>query len=362
MNSTSPPPLLFIVGTRPNFIKIAPICLALRNRSDMAYQIVHTGQHYDQLMSDVFFEELQIPQPDFHLNVGSGSQGAQTGAIMAKVEELCLAHPFSAIIVIGDVNSTLAGALVGAKLHIPVAHIEAGLRSYNRAMPEEINRVVADHVSDWLFAPTQLAMDNLAQEGLADRAHFSGDVMYDMILHGLEVAKAKSRILERLNLQPRGYYLATLHRPYNVDEPGCLKQILEGLAGLEKPVVLAAHPRLRKNLAKFGLPVAENIQLTEPFGYLDFIILEKEADKIITDSGGVQKEAFFLQTPCLTLRPETEWIETIEAGANMLIKDRTSQAILDAASLEFSPDYSAAPYGLGNASEIVLDVLAKLPT
>ncbi|MCB0572077.1 MAG: UDP-N-acetylglucosamine 2-epimerase (non-hydrolyzing) [Phaeodactylibacter sp.] len=349
--------LLFVVGARPNFIKIAPLCAELSKRSGLPFRIVHTGQHYDKQMSDVFFEELQIPQPDFHLNIGSGGHGQQSGAMMMKLEELCLGNAFSAIVVIGDVNSTLAGALVGAKLHIPVAHVEAGLRSFNRAMPEEVNRVVADHVSDWLFAPTQLAMHNLANEGLASRAYFSGDVMYDMILKGLELAREKSDILRKLELEPRQYYLATLHRPYNVDDPDCLKNIIGGLAGLEKPVVLAAHPRLRKNLSEFGIRANGNIRLTEPFGYLDFIMLEKEAVRVVTDSGGVQKEAFFLKTPCLTLRPETEWVETVDAGANVLVRQRTTQAILDAAGQSMSPRYDEQPYGGGNASERIVDVI-----
>lgn len=352
--------LLFVVGARPNFIKIAPLCRELRKRGGIPFRIVHTGQHYDKLMSDVFFEELHIPRPDFHLNVGSGGHGQQTGAMMMKLEGLCLAHPFSAIVVIGDVNSTLAGALVGAKLHIPVAHVEAGLRSFNRTMPEEVNRVVTDHVSDLLFAPTRTAMRNLGNEGLADRACYSGDVMFDMILRGLELAREKSDILSRLELERKGYYLATFHRPYNVDDPACLRNIIDGLAGLEKPVVLAAHPRLQKNLRQFGIEANGNIRLTEPFGYLDFIMLEKEAIRVLTDSGGVQKEAFFLQTPCLTLRPETEWVETVEAGANVLVEERTVQAILDAAKLELSPRFGEQPYGGGNASQIIVDKLESV--
>lgn len=349
--------LLFVVGARPNFIKIAPICKALKDTPHMPFKIVHTGQHYDRLMSDVFFDELEIPAPDFHLNIGSGNHGQQTGAMMAMLEELCLTHPFSAIVVIGDVNSTLAGALVGAKLHIPVAHVESGLRSFNRAMPEEINRVVTDHVSDILFAPTQTAMLNLEREGLEDRAFFSGDVMYDMSLQGLEKAREKSNVLSSLQLVSRGYYLATLHRPYTVDDPAGLKAVMTGLSELDKPVVLAAHPRLRKNLEQFAVSPGPNVRITEPFGYLDFLILIKEADKVITDSGGIQKESFFLQTPCLTLRPETEWIETVEAGANILVKERTAQAILEAAKLKMTPAYESRPYGQGNAGKIIVDFI-----
>ena len=349
--------LLFVVGARPNFIKIAPLCIELGKRGGMPFQIVHTGQHYDQLMSDVFFEELNIPEPDFKLEVGSGSHGKQTGDMMAKLEGLCQEHAFSCIVVIGDVNSTLAAALVGAKLNIPVAHVESGLRSFNRSMPEEINRIATDHVSDVLFVPTQLAMANLRNEGLQARSHFSGDVMYDMILHGLELAHKHSSILEQFQLSPKAYYLATLHRPYNVDAPEQLKAIMSGLSSLDAPVLLSAHPRLQKNLAQFGIAVGKNVQLTQPFGYLDFVVLEKNAREVITDSGGVQKEAFFVQTPCVTLRPETEWVETIETGANLLVPDRTAEAILKAAYQETAPRYEESPYGDGNASKIIIDIL-----
>ena len=349
--------LLFVVGARPNFIKIAPICMALRGEKNFPYQIVHTGQHYDEAMSDVFFKELAIPQPDFHLNIGSAGHGKQTGLIMAGIEQLCLEHPFSAMVVIGDVNSTLAGALVGAKSNIPVVHIESGLRSYNRSMPEEINRLATDHVSDLLFAPTQLAMDNLKKEGLEQLSHFSGDVMYDTMLHGLALAREKSRIMEQLNLDTKTYYLATLHRPYNVDEPDQLKAIMRGLSELQLPVILSAHPRLKKNLTQFGLSIGQNITITKPLGYLDFILLEQNAKKIITDSGGVQKEAFFVQTPCITLRPETEWVETINYGANVLVRERTTRAILEAVVQELKPRYEERPYGHGNSSEIIIDTI-----
>ena len=298
-----------MVGARPNFIKIAPICRVLRDKQTSNFKIVHTGQHYDEKMSAIFFEELDIPAPDFNLQIGSGSHENQTGKMMIALENLCLEHKFAAIIVIGDVNSTLAGALVGAKMNIPVVHIEAGLRSHNREMPEEINRIATDHVSDILFAPTQKGMDNLIAEGLSEFSFLSGDVMYDTILQGLQVAVEKSKILEDLNLSPQNYYLATLHRPYNVDNPDQLKEIFDGYAALEKTIILSAHPRLKKNLLQFDIKTGENIHITPPLGYLDFIMLQNHALKIITDSGGVQKEAFFLKKPCVTLRPETEWVE-----------------------------------------------------
>ncbi len=352
-----PKSILIVVGARPNFIKAAPLCKALSRYPGVLCKIVHTGQHYDRLLSDIFFEELHIPTPDFHLHVGSAPHGQQTGKMMAKLEALCLAHPFAALVVIGDVNSTLAGALVGAKLNIPVVHIEAGLRSFNRSMPEEINRIVTDHVSELLFAPTRRAMANLENEGLERRACFSGDVMYDMILEGLRVAQRRPSVLRRLHLNPKGYYLATLHRPYNVDDPGQLKEIMSGLSQVDGKVALSAHPHLRKNLLRFGVPMGKNIELLEPFGYIDFIMLEKNARKVITDSGGVQKESFFIQTPCVTLRPETEWEETVEAGANILVRRRTAEEIIGAVQAKGAPRYDQQPYGDGHASEIIIGTI-----
>lgn len=351
--------LLFVVGARPNFIKIAPLCSVLCRERSIPFKIVHTGQHYDDLMSDIFFQELGIPKPEFYLKVGSSSHGEQTGKMMTELEKLCMEHNFSALIVIGDVNSTLAGALVGSKLNIPVAHVESGLRSFNRTMPEEINRIATDHISDLLFAPTEMAMINLQREGLQDRSHFSGDVMYDMILLGLELAQRQSRILEQFDLGPEAYYLATLHRPYNVDQPEQLKEIITGLSRLDKPVILPAHPRLKKQLYQFGITVGENIHISDPLGYLDFIILENNAKKIITDSGGVQKEAFFLGVPCITLRPETEWVETIETGANLLVKNLTARAIRDAVAQHQVPRFEDRPYGDGRASDIILRKLEE---
>jgi UDP-GlcNAc3NAcA epimerase len=351
--------LLLVVGARPNFIKMAPLCRALEKRDDIFFKIVHTGQHYDYQMSDIFFKELNIPEPDFYLNIGSGSHARQTGHMIIKLEELCLEHAFCSIVVIGDVNSTLAGALVGAKMSIPVVHVESGLRSFNRSMPEEINRILTDHISELLFAPTQAAMNNLRREGLEARSHFSGDVMYDMVLQGLEMAEAISVILDELMLTPRNYYLVTLHRPSNVDNPEQLKTIMNGLALIKERVIISAHPRLAKMLHTFGISPAKNICITEPFGYLDFIVLEKNAKKVITDSGGVQKEAFFTQTPCVTLRTETEWVETVETGANILVKECTEEAILEAVFRDVAPFYEARPYGDGKAAEMIIEMIQQ---
>jgi UDP-GlcNAc3NAcA epimerase len=349
--------ILFVVGARPNFIKVAPLCEALNDVTDLEFKIVHTGQHYDQAMSDIFFQELNIPKPDFNMNIGSGTHGSQTGKMMIELEKICLQYAFAAIVVIGDVNSTLAGALVGSKLNIPVVHIESGLRSFNRNMPEEVNRIATDHVSHILFAPTQLAMDNLENEGLGNRSFFSGDVMYDMILRGIEIAQNKSNILKTLGLKPEDYYLGTLHRPYNVDQPQQLQQIMSALSKLEKKVLLSAHPRLKKNLSAFKIDLGENILLTPPLGYLDFITLQKNAIKVITDSGGVQKEAFFLKRPCVTLRPETEWMETVESRANILVKERTEENIIESVNRSSNACFSEKPYGDGNASNFIINTI-----
>ncbi len=351
------PKILFVVGARPNFIKVAPLCNAVKMDSGIDFSIVHTGQHYDNCMSDIFFKDLNIPTPDYHLKIGSNTHARQTARMMIAIEDLCLKNTFCAIVVIGDVNSTLAGALVGAKLNIPTIHIEAGLRSYNRQMPEEINRIATDHISELLFAPTKTALKNLQKEGLGDRSWFSGDVMYDMVLIGLTMAKTK--VLEQLKIEPNEFYLSTLHRPYNVDDRKQLKEIITALSSLDKPVILAAHPRLQKKLQSFRIIPGKNIKLTPPLGYLEFISLEKNAAKVITDSGGVQKEAFFMETPCITLRPETEWTETTVNGANVLVKERTTEAIREAALKKSIPEFSQKPYGDGSASEKIIEIIKQ---
>ncbi len=347
--------ILFVVGARPNFIKLAPLCYLLTEEVGICYEIVHTGQHYDEKMSQVFFEELGITPPTHHLGVGSGTHGEQTAKIMLQFEQICIGADYDGVVVIGDVNSTLAAALVACKLHLPVFHVEAGLRSFNRQMPEEINRIMADHVSDLLFAPTAIAMANLAREGLSERAILSGDVMYDMILRGLEMARERSNALEHLQLSAGQYYLATLHRPYNVDDPHQLGEIMTGLGSLDAPVVLSAHPRLRKMLDQSGIALPSSVTILAPQGYLDFVWLQHHARRVVTDSGGVQKEAFFLRTPCITLRSETEWAETIEAGANRLVPERTSEHIVEAVMADMVPDFDGYPYGHGNASEIIIE-------
>lgn len=305
-----------IVGARPQFIKLAPLSKALTGQHKEF--IVHTGQHYDYAMSEKIFMDLGIRKPDIHLGTGSGTQAAQTGEMMAKLETAMLEKKPDVIIVFGDTNSTLAGVMAASKLNIPIIHIEAGLRSYNRSMPEEINRIVADHVSKYLFAPTQTAVSILKQEGLKKNTFFTGDIMVDTMKNNLSIALEKSTIISDLKLNNEEYNLLTLHRNYNVDDKSILDHILNQLGELGEKIIFPVHPRTRKMLPD-SFSISENIHITEPLGYLDFIALENSAKRIITDSGGIQKEAYLLKKPCITLRTETEWVETVEEKWNLLI-------------------------------------------
>jgi UDP-GlcNAc3NAcA epimerase len=306
-----------IVGARPQFIKLAPLSAALQQQHQE--YIVHTGQHYDYAMSEKIFEDLGIRKPDIHLEIGAGGQTEQIAAMMLKLEAAMLEKKPDVVIVFGDTNSTLAGALIAAKLTIPIIHIEAGLRSFNRGMPEEINRIVTDHVSKYLFAPTPTAVANLKNEGLEKVTYLTGDIMVDTMKNSIAVALKKSAIMQQLQLQPQSFSLLTMHRHYNVDDSGIMEHILTQLGQLEDKIIFPVHPRTRKMLpASFTVP--QNIVLTEPQGYLDFIALQHAANKIITDSGGIQKEAYILRKPCITLRTETEWVETVQAGWNLLVQ------------------------------------------
>jgi UDP-GlcNAc3NAcA epimerase len=317
--------IVSIVGARPQFIKATPVSRALRQQHTEV--LVHTGQHYDHNMSAVFFEELDIPEPDYNLGIGSGPQGQQTGRILEAIERVLLDERPDWVLVYGDTNSTLAGALAAVKLHIPLAHIEAGLRSFNRRMPEEHNRVLTDHAADLLFCPTQTAVDNLAREGITRGVYNVGDVMYDAVLHNIGIAEKRSNVLERLELQPKGYLLATVHRAENTDDPMRLAGIVKAFGMLEELIVFPAHPRTRAALAAFDLALPDNVWIIEPVSYLDMLMLEKHARLILTDSGGVQKEAYFFAVPCVTLRDETEWVETVEAGWNVVVGANSERII-----------------------------------
>ena len=309
-----------IIGARPQFIKCAPVSRELRK---VATEIlIHTGQHYDDNMSQVFFRELNLPAPDYNLGVGSGPHGAQSGKMLKRIEEVVLKEEPDSILVYGDTNSTLAGALAAAKLHIPVAHVEAGLRSFNRRMPEEINRVVTDHLSSLLFCPTETAVNNLAREGITQGIKLVGDVMYDALLCSLQIAEKRATILKRLRLQPKAYFLATVHRAENINDAGRLKAIIKALEKISAiyTVIWPIHPHTRQVLEyqKLILSINHSLRIIDPVSYLDMLLLEKEAKVILTDSGGVQKEAFWLGIPCVTLREESEWVETVQTGWNTL--------------------------------------------
>lgn len=308
-----------IVGARPQFIKLAPLSSKLKGIHEEI--IVHTGQHYDYAMSEKIFLDLGIRKPDIHLETGSGSHAVQTAEMMVKLESAMISNRPDLVIVFGDTNSTLAGAMATSKLNIPLLHIEAGLRSFNRNMPEEINRIVTDHVSNIRFAPTQTSVQNLLNEGLGGQTYLTGDIMVDTMNFNLKIATQKSTILADLNLESGCFSLLTLHRDYNVDSLEILENLLTQLGQLDGKIIFPIHPRTRKMMvSNKNIPL--NIQLTEPLGYLDFITLENSSSRIITDSGGIQKEAYILKKPCFTLRTETEWVETVEEKWNWLISPK----------------------------------------
>ena len=327
MNTSSLEEIVSVVGARPQFIKLGPIARALDAVDGMKHRVIHTGQHYDDKMSAVFFEELGLPKPCVNLDVGSGAHGAQTGAMLARLEEQFLRMGPSFVFVYGDTNSTLAATLAAAKLHIPIVHIEAGLRSFNRHMPEEINRIVADHCADRLYAPTPTAMQNLTDENLLERSVFSGDVMRDAVQFNREISLEKSNILDRLGLSADAFALLTIHRPVNTSAEalGKILGVVAEFAGESYPVVFPVHPRSRPLLDALDEPVTSHIRVIEPVPYLDMLRLLDAADLVMTDSGGVQKEAAFMATPCVTLREETEWLETLEMGVNRLAGQHTTR-------------------------------------
>jgi UDP-GlcNAc3NAcA epimerase len=353
--------LLTIVGARPQFIKAAAVSRAIEKTAGRATEvIIHTGQHFDENMSRVFFEELLIPKPKYNLGIAGGAHGDMTGRMLAAIEKIILDEHPDVVVVHGDTNSTLAGALAAAKLHVPIGHVEAGLRSFNRRMPEEINRVVADHLADRLFCPTPVAVENLRREGIAKGVSLTGDVMYDSALHYTHLAEERSDVLARLSLAKGEFYLATIHRAENTDDPDRLRRLLAALDGAPRPVVLPVHPRTRLVIRREGLAV-RRIRLIDPVAYLDMLMLETAARAILTDSGGVQKEAYFAAVPCITLRSETEWVELVEAGWNRVVG--TEPAAI-AAALEWaeSMDRTAAGrslYGDGHAAQRIVAILLE---
>jgi len=366
------PKLLSIVGARPQFIKLAPFLQAIdaynqEHGPSIHHQTLHTGQHYDKGMSDIFFEELEMPPANINLGVGSGSHGAQTGKMLEGIEKVLLEEKPDWLVIFGDTNSTVAGALAAAKLHIPIAHIEAGLRSFNRKMPEEINRVVADHISNVLLAPTPTAVENLQHEGLGEKTVLSGDIMHDTVLRNVKLAEKKSTVLQAYQLQPDTYYLATVHRAENTDDPQRLRDIMEvfnEVAATRFPIILPMHPRT-KNRIQQHLPnwqVHPNLHILEPIGYLDMLMLVKNARIALTDSGGLQKEVFFLNRPCITLRDETEWVETVQSEANTIVganPDRIRDSIANWENIlsERKVDFTQKTmryFGDGNAAQKIL--------
>ncbi len=348
--------IVSIVGARPEFIQATPVSKALR-AAGMRELLVHTGQHYDYAMSGAFFADLGTPAPDYNLEVGSGAQGRQTGEILARLEEVLLAEQPDLVIVRGDTNSTLAGALAAAKLHIPIAHIEAGERSYDRRMPEEINRVVADALATQLFCVSRTALGQLADEGISQGAHWVGDVLYDAMLQNLPLARKRSTIVADLGLQPGGYSLVTIHRAANTDDPARLRALVQTLSALDETIILPLHPRTRNAMASNGLAFGGRVHTIAPAGYFDMTQLEENARLIATDSGGVQREAYFLGKPCLTLRDETEWGETVTAGWNRLVG--VSPETIAEAWFTFAPPAAQPPlFGEGDAAQKIVRILA----
>ncbi len=347
--------IVTIVGARPQFIKCSPVSKQLR--IDHQEILVHTGQHYDYEMSQLFFEELGIPKPDYNLGIGSGFQGEQTGKMLIEIEKVLLKEKPDFVLVYGDTNSTLAGALAATKLHIKVCHVEAGLRSYDTSMPEEINRVLTDRASDVLCAPTKTAVENLKKEGITSNVFLTGDVMYDALLHNIKIAE-KSNVLDQFNLKSKDYYLVTIHRQSNTDDAQNLSNILQALSLVDGQVIFPIHPRTKKFIKEHGLEdkINDNILLVKPVGYIDFLWLEKNARKILTDSGGIQKEAYMLKVPCITLRENTEWVETVKDGWNVLVGADTDK-IVDAVNNFVPPKNQSNHFGDGKASEKIKKII-----
>jgi UDP-GlcNAc3NAcA epimerase len=349
--------VLTVVGARPQFIKAAPVSKVIRESPGLHEFMVHTGQHYDYELSGIFFDEFKMPKPDVNLGVGSGSHGAQTAAMLKGIEDVLLVERPDWLLIYGDTNSTLAGALAASKLSVQVAHIEAGLRSFNRRMPEEINRVVADHLSNLLLCPSSAAVSNLAAEGISQDVHMVGDVMLDVLNWAKQRAVEKPpEILRRLGLREKSYLLVTVHRSENTDDWTRLSRILSALNALDEAVVFAVHPRTRRVIIGADCRLKPHVQLIDPVGYLDMVTLAGSSRLVLTDSGGLQKEAYWLSIPCLTLRDETEWAETVEAGWNTLVGSDIEKIIRAVRSFT-PPNSHPALYGDGSSAAKCVDLL-----
>ena len=346
--------ILSVVGARPEFIQSMPVSRAIR--SDHREILVHTGQHYDYKMSQTFFDELDIPAPDYNLEVGSGSQSRQTAEIMVRLEDVLLKEKPDLVIIRGDTNSTLAATLVTSKLNVPFAHIEAGERSFNRGMPEEVNRLVADRLANFHFCVSQVGRQNLFTEGITDSVHWVGDVMLDALMYAQPIARIKSRILDQLGIKSKKFSLVTIHRAMNTDIPERLQQIISALNLVSEIVILPVHPRTQKTLSNLNVHLEDHVKIIEPVGYFDMLTLEENARLIATDSGGVQREAYYMSIPCLTLRDETEWGATIETGWNKLV-GADQKSILDHWHNFVPPVEHPAIYGVGTAGQQIAEVL-----
>lgn len=346
-----------VVGVRPQFVKASVVSREIRKKHEEI--LIHTGQHYDYEMNQVFFEELGIPEADYYLGVGSGSHGFQTGEMLRKIEEILLSEKPDLVLTYGDTNSTIAGALAASKLGIKNAHIESGLRSFDRSMPEEINRILTDHCSDILFCPTQNAVTNLRKEGVTENVFLTGDVMVDSLLFNRDIAETRSSILSDLNLKSKDYLVATIHRASNTDNKENLKNIVDAFCELNETVVFPVHPRTEKLLKNYGLydSLNSSVILTEPLGFFDFIKLMNHAKMILTDSGGVQKEAYILQVPCVTLRNNTEWVETIEDGWNILVGSNTDKIFKAVKEFKPSSICHRNVYGQGSAGQEIASTI-----
>ena len=357
--------ILIVIGTRPEIIKMSPVIRECTNQG-LAFSVVHTGQHYSYAMDRIFFEQLDLSLPKYNLDVGSGSHGAQTAAILAGIENILQQHPPGIVLVQGDTNTVCAGALAAVKLHIPVGHVEAGLRSYDRSMPEEINRIIADHVSDQLFAPTEISRQNLLHEGIeAEKITVTGNTVVDAVQQNIRIAHHKVHPLEDLCLEPRHYFLVTAHRVENVDDPFRLAEILTGLKKIsehfELPVIFPMHPRTQKMVREFSLST-EGIRVIDPVGYLEFLLLESKSALILTDSGGVQEESCILSVPCVTLRENTERPETITVGSNILAGTNPEKMLAATDLMIDIPRTWNNPFGDGDAAHRVIDVCKRMGT